>query len=211
MASKLIGFVGHDPATWTLIRDCACTQEVAAEQFGDLEQFLSSCQPGQIACTLVDIDHEPTAPDTVLQELHRRRWLGPVILIGSTTDAALIVRALRRGAADYLQKPCSQETLSAAIGYALRADDERRVLLEQYAQLTARLEQMTPTEREVMRRMVDGQPNKQIAAELDMGLRTVELRRARILEKMDAESLADLVRMVTTLEIVRQWVLRDGP
>jgi FixJ family two-component response regulator len=108
----------------------------------------------------------------------------------------MAVQAMHRGAVTFLEKPWHDDELWKAINLALGTSEDRVARREERDRFQANRASLTPDEAKVMERMVAGQPNKVIAAELDMGLRTVELRRANVLKKMQAESLAELVRIV---------------
>jgi two-component system response regulator FixJ len=125
----------------------------------------------------------------------------PVIVMTGHGDVPIAVEALKAGAADFLEKPFDDAQLLAAVSSALasgqRARDEAAVV----AAIAIRLASLTPREREVLDRLVLGQPNKTIAYDLGSSPRTVEVHRARVMEKMGARSLAELVRMVIAAEM----------
>ena len=106
---------------------------------------------------------------------------------------------MQKGAVDFIQKPFRDQELLDRIREALKTDQERRSAREEQAEVASRLEKLTRREREVMDLVVTGKPNKVIAYELGVSQRTVEIHRARVMEKMKARSLADLVRMHMTV------------
>ncbi len=107
----------------------------------------------------------------------------------------MAVEAMQKGAVDFIQKPFRDQELLDRIREALETDEERREARQQHDEVTLRLERLTKREREVFDLVVTGKPNKVIAYELDVSQRTVEIHRARVMEKMQARSLADLVKM----------------
>jgi FixJ family two-component response regulator len=111
----------------------------------------------------------------------------------------MAVDAMQKGAVDFIQKPFRDQELLDRIREALLTDKERREELEQHAEVKSRLQKLTNREREVFGLVVTGKPNKVIAYELDVSQRTVEIHRARVMEKMEARSLAALVRMHMSL------------
>jgi FixJ family two-component response regulator len=121
----------------------------------------------------------------------------PVVMITGYGDIPTAVLAMRSGAQTFLEKPCNDQLLWESICLALEKQTGSRAQRAQRAQIHCRLATLTPEERAVLKKLTAGNPNKTIARELYLGLRTVELRRATILHKMQATSLAELVWMVT--------------
>jgi two-component system response regulator FixJ len=115
-------------------------------------------------------------------------------------DVPIAVQALKAGATDFLEKPFEDDQLISAVQRALRLNAEARQVADSSAKVAARFASLTPREREVLDRLVAGQPNKTIAFDLGTSPRTVEVQRARVMEKMAARSLAELVRMTIALE-----------
>jgi len=115
----------------------------------------------------------------------------------------MAVEAMQHGAFDFLQKPFRDQDLIDRIQRALERDARNRAALTQHARIRQRFESLTPREREVLMLMTRGKPNKVMAAELGVSQRTVEIHRARVMEKSGADSLAQLVRMVMDLEAER--------
>ena len=111
----------------------------------------------------------------------------------------MAVEAMKNGAFDFLQKPFRDQELLDRVQLALAKDKENRVALSQHSKIRAHLESLTPREREVLDLMTRGKPNKVMAADLGISQRTVEIHRARVMEKMEASSLAQAVRMMMDL------------
>ncbi len=151
-------------------------------------------------CVLTDV----RMPEMDGLELQRRLTeLGiriPVIVMTGHGDVPIAVEALKAGATDFREKPFNDEQLLAAVREALTASRRAREEQAAVAAIAARQSTLTPREREVMARLVAGQPNKVIAYDLGSSPRTVEVHRARVMEKMGARSLPDLVRMAIALE-----------
>jgi RNA polymerase sigma factor (sigma-70 family) len=127
--------------------------------------------------------------------LAREGYRLPVIMITGHGDVAMAVKAMKSGAVDFIEKPFHDEDLLRSIRNALDFDRKQRANRETRAEVAARLSELTPREHEVMAMVTDGKANKEIAAELGVSAKTVEAHRARVMEKMRADSLADLVRM----------------
>ena len=119
----------------------------------------------------------------------------PVILITGHGDVAMAVRAMKAGAMDFIEKPFHDEDLLRSLRNALDHDQKTRANRLARADIAMRLAELTPREHEVMAMVTDGKSNKEIAAALGVSAKTVEAHRARVMEKMRAESLAELVRM----------------
>ncbi|GAB4185371.1 MAG: response regulator FixJ [Thalassobaculales bacterium] len=166
-----------------------CAAYPAAEPF---MAALPALAPG---CVLADI-RLPGMDGLALQRqlAQRAPWL-PVILVTGHGDIPTAVAALKAGAIDFIEKPFDPDRLLAAVGTALRRGQDRVEDQAQLAEITARHNTLTPRETEVMAEMVEGHPNKMIASRLGISPRTVEIHRARVIEKMAARSLSDLVRM----------------
>jgi FixJ family two-component response regulator len=128
-----------------------------------------------------------------------RAWPSASDFLTGHGDVATGVRAMKAGAVDFLTKPVERETLLAAVAHALARDSANHTVHEELLTLQQRYASLTPREREVFARVTAGNPNKQIAAEIGAAERTVKLHRARVMEKMHANSLAELVRAADRL------------
>lgn len=156
--------------------------------------------PQPPGCVLTDV-RMPEIDGLALQR--RLVELGsrvPVIVMTGHGDVPIAVEALKAGAADFLEKPFNDDQLLASVTSAIAASRRSQDEASALADITARLATLTPREREVLDRLVAGQPNKTIAYDLGSSPRTVEVHRARVMEKMNARSLAELVRMTIAVE-----------
>jgi len=169
---------------------------LASQRYADAKSFLAAHRPRPRACLIVDV-RMPGMSGLELQEaLHARDPGLPVIIITGHGDIAMAVRAMKAGAADFIEKPFHDQTLLDAVHRALdRSVTTGSTPAMNHADVQARLVTLTPREREVMALVVEGRPNKVIATRLNLSTRTVEVHRAKAMEKMGASSLADLVRM----------------
>ena len=149
---------------------------------------------------LLDIRLPGTSGLVLLDELVARVPTLPVILISGHADVATAVRGMKQGAIDVIEKPFSEHDLLKRIQEAMRLGRHRTMKRRDAEQLSERFATLTDREREVMEAVVRGKLNKQIAHELDLSPKTIEVHRAHVMEKMAADSLADLVRMAVTLE-----------
>jgi two-component system response regulator FixJ len=132
---------------------------------------------------------------TLQEELIKRRVGVPVIVITGDADVALAVRAMKAGAVDFLEKPFADELLVESVKRALELGAEVRDQTSMTQTAKDRIDVLTEGERQVLAHVIDGQPNKIIAYELAISPRTVEVYRARVMDKLQARNLAELVRM----------------
>jgi len=160
---------------------------------------LLTALPGATGCILTDIrmpEMDGLALQRHLAELGVRL---PVIVMTGHGDVPIAVEALKAGATDFLEKPFDDTQLLAAVTNAIAASERSRDEAAAVAEITRKLAGLTPREREVLDKLVEGLPNKTIAYDLGSSPRTVEVHRARVMEKMGARSLPELVRMVVAV------------
>ena len=165
------------------------------------ESFLSAFDATEAGCLLLDLRMPGQSGLELQQVLRERNVEVPIVFLTGHAEVPTSVYAMRQGAVDFLQKPASEEALIAALERALARDAEIRLKSREQAKLRERYESLTPREREVFAEVVAGQRNKQAAFSLGIAERTVKLHRSRVLEKMGADSLAELVRMSEALGI----------
>ena len=163
---------------------------------GELFEALDPAQPG---CLLLDLKMPGLDGLEVQEELRARGCMLPVIFISAFADIPSTVRAMKAGAVDFVEKPFSKDALVSRIEEALALDRRQRDHNGRRTDIADRVQQLTPRELEVMRFVTVGLSNKEIARELDISPRTVEKYRARVMEKMRAESIADLCQMAAIL------------
>jgi len=164
------------------------------ETFATAEDFLEKYDPSMGGCLVLDV-RMPGMGGLKLQEtLVEREIHIPVILLTAHGDVPMAVRAMRAGAFDFIEKPSNDQLLLDRIQRAMARNHQRRADEQAVASVQENIEQLSPREREVMELVVEGMLNKQIAAELGISIKTVEVHRARVMDKMQADSLADLVR-----------------
>lgn len=160
------------------------------------DDFLATHGGGHEAgCLVLDIRMPGLGGLELQDELIKRGDSIPIIFITGHGDVPMAVEAMQKGAVDFIQKPFRDQELLDRIHLALRTDEERRAEARRTEEIRALIDKLTQREREVFELVVTGKPNKVIAFELGVSQRTVEIHRARVMEKMQARSLADLVRM----------------
>jgi FixJ family two-component response regulator len=196
-------FVVDDEATVRrALRRLLRAAGLEVECFPTAQEFLALEPPSAGPCCLVADLRLPGLSGLDLQETLLRRGLDlPIVFISGRADVGSGVQAMKGGAVDFLEKPVAGRDLLEAIGHALEQDRERRAARLDRAELEARAAHLTPREREVFALVVTGMLNKQVGAELGATEKTIKVHRARVMEKMGAGSLAELVRMADRLEL----------
>lgn len=171
-----------------------------SQEFASAADFLAGYQPDQLGCLVLDIRMPGMSGLELQTELHRQRSTLPIIFISAHGDIPMAVAAVRKGATDFIQKPFDDEQLVAKIRDALSGSFRRHEEELERLEIRRRSATLTARETEVMSQVVQGKANKVIASDLGVSQRTVEIHRARVMEKMRAASLAQLVRMVLIAE-----------
>jgi len=167
--------------------------------FSRPSEFLANFKADSPGCLVLDIRMPDMSGLEVQQHLNRMGSMLPVIFITGHGDVPMAVQAMKEGAFEFIQKPFRDQDLLDRINHALKQDAENRNTVARRAEVLHRLESLTPRERQVMDLVVDGAANKVIAIDLDLSERTVEIHRAKVMEKMGARSVAHLVKLHLTL------------
>jgi two-component system, LuxR family, response regulator FixJ len=168
------------------------------ETYASPREFLAAYDPVRPGCLVLDVRMPGMSGLDLQDRLAPLQNPPPTIIITGHGDVPMAVRAMKAGAVDFIEKPFNDQVLLDCIQRALERDDQNRRRQMRRASVGTLLAQLTPREREVMDRMVAGMPNKAMAADLGISVKTVEAHRAKVMEKMQAESLSELVRMVLT-------------
>ncbi len=187
--------VDDDPAIRFAMQALMDSVNLSHEIFGSGDDFLESFTAQRPGCLVLDIRMPGLGGLELQEELINRDITLPIIFITGHGDVPMAVEAMQKGAVDFIQKPFRDQDLLDRITEALKTDKERREKRQKHAEVAERVARLTNREREVFDLVVTGKPNKVIAYELGVSQRTVEIHRARVMEKMQARSLADLVKM----------------
>ncbi|HKE96256.1 MAG TPA: response regulator FixJ [Povalibacter sp.] len=166
------------------------------ETYSSGQEFIDAYSEDRPGCLVLDIRMPGMSGLELQQKLNERHSILPIIFITGHGDVPMAVEAMQAGAVDFIQKPFRDQDLIDRINQALEKDSNNRAALGERNDIRRRLETLTPREREVLDLVVHGKANKVIAGDLKLSQRTVEIHRARVMEKMQASSLAHLVRMV---------------
>jgi FixJ family two-component response regulator len=169
---------------------------LAVETYPSARDFLDHFDPERIGCLVLDVRMPGMSGIELQERLAKRNATLPIIFVTGHGDVPMAVHALRAGAVDFIQKPFSDQALLDRIQQSLEEHARRRGEDVKKAAIRERIAGLTPREREVMSMVIEGKANKVIAIDLGVSERTVEIHRARVMEKMQASSLPDLVRMV---------------
>jgi FixJ family two-component response regulator len=181
----------RDSLAWLLDGD-----RYAVHTYASGEDFLERHAPGRPACVILDIRMPGISGVEVHERLVRRGALTPVIFVTGHGDVPMAVEAIKRGAFDFIEKPFSETKLMAIIGRALEDDERRAGESSALSEVAQRLSRLSPREREVLDLVIAGKMNKTIADAMNISIKTVEAHRAKVMDKMGAKSLAELVQLV---------------
>lgn len=162
-------------------------------------EFLAQFKADEPGCLILDIRMPQMSGLEVQQQLNRAGAMLPVIFITGHGDVPMAVQAMKEGAFQFIQKPFREQELLDHINHALQFDRDNRKDIALRTEIQRRLEMLTPREKQVMDLVVEGEANKVMAIDLGLSERTVEIHRAKVMEKMGARSVAHLVKMHLTL------------
>jgi len=200
MNGPTVFVVDDDEALNESLRWLLESEGLAVETFGSASEFLEGYPSGHPGCLILDV-RMPGMSGLELQERMRERGIRlPTIVITGHGDIPMAVQAVRNGAVDFIEKPLDDRVLMSSVQAALAADAEAQQAESELRELWERAEELTPRERQVFARAALGQPNKQIAAELELSEKTIEVHRANLMRKLEVGSIAELVRAATALE-----------
>jgi len=198
MSEPTVFLVDDDPA---VLRSLSALVKVVfprVEAFRSAHEFLQAYEPGQPGCLVLDV----AMPGMNGLELQRRlidnRCDLPIIFVTGHANVQMAVGAMQNGAVNFLEKPFREHDLWESVRKAMEMDERNRRRLDRRHLVEERLASLSDGERHVLDMILDGKPNKEIATELELSIRTVEDRRSRLMRKMGAGSLAELIQLAMT-------------
>jgi two-component system response regulator FixJ len=195
VSEPTVFIVDDDQAVARSLRWLIESVRLKVETFASAQAFLDGYDAAKPGCLVLDVRMPGMSGIELQERLTAQRIRVPIIFITGHGDVQMAVRAVQAGAFDFIEKPFNDQDLLDRMQRAISFDSERRERDTQRAQLGALFTSLTPREREVMDLVVEGMSNKAVANTLGLSAKTVEVHRAKVMEKMNARSVSDLVRM----------------
>lgn len=172
---------------------------LAVEPFASAQAYLDRFDPTRPGCLVLDIRMPGISGLELQQQLQQKPLHPPIVMITGHGDVPMAVRAVQSGASDFIEKPFRDQVLLDSVHRAITQDAEHRGEASRIADVEQRISRLTPREREVLELVMAGDRNKVIAFKLGVSQSTVEAHRAKVMEKMEAKTLSDLMRMALTI------------
>ncbi|WP_204128135.1 response regulator transcription factor [Pseudomonas ogarae] len=200
LADSMVYIVDDDHSVRASLQDLLASVGLASMAFGSAREFIDAQRPDVPACLILDVRMPGLNGLDFQQEMARLNILVPVVFITAHGDIPMSVKAMKAGALEFLTKPFREQDLLDAITQGLNRDQERRKTAASMDALKRQHDTLTDGEREVMELVVSGLLNKQVAGQLGLSEVTVKVRRGSLMRKMNADSLATLVKMSEKLK-----------
>jgi two-component system response regulator FixJ len=191
--------VDDDMAVLDSVKFLLRSVDLDAEVFSSAGDFLEAYDPDKPGCLVLDVRMPGMSGLDLQERLASLESTLPIIFVTAHGDIPMAVDAIKAGAADFIQKPFRDQELLDKIQLALEQNAHLRAMVADQEGIASRISSLTPREREVMNLVVAGKANKVIASELGISQRTVEIHRARVMSKMQADSVSELVQMVVRI------------
>jgi RNA polymerase sigma factor (sigma-70 family) len=198
--APVVFVVDDDPSVRSSLKFLMSSVGLQVESFDSADALLQRKLPDAPSCLVLDVRLRGLSGLDFQRELAARNCHMPIIFITGHGDIPMSVRAMKAGAVEFLTKPFRDQDLLDAVRIALEKDRERRERKKEVSDLKERYNSLTPREQEVISMVVSGMLNKQIADQLATAENTVKVHRSRAMEKMQAQSVAELVKMIDKLE-----------
>jgi FixJ family two-component response regulator len=200
---EIVFVVDDDVSVREALASLIRSADFSVQSFASAQEFLAFPRPDVPGCLVLDVELPEVTGLDLQEELAKSDVQIPIIFLTGHGDIPMSVRAIKAGALEFLTKPFDDQDLLQAIYQAVKRDQVTRRERAKIAELYDRYHSLTPREQEVMKWVVSGLLNKQIAAELGVSEIMIKVHRAQVMQKMQAESLADLVRMSEKLALPR--------
>ncbi len=172
---------------------------LVAETYDSAQAYLENFDPARPGCLILDVRMKGMSGLSLQDDLNKKPLHPPIIIITGHGDVQMAVRAVKAGASEFLEKPFNEQQLLDSIHIAIEEDAEQRGKASKLAEIQERVDRLTDREKEVMELIVTGMLNKNIAHELNISQSTVEAHRSKVMDKMEARTLSDLMRMIISL------------
>lgn len=208
-ANPIVHVVDDDDSMRRAVMRLLRAAGLEARGYASAGELLLTGIPEGPGCLVLDVQMPGPSGLELQQALVKEATPLPIVFLSGHGDIPMSVRAMKAGAVDFLTKPIRSETLLKAVNAALLRDAQNRAAREQLRTLSARYEQLTAREREVFALVAEGRLNKQIAATIGNSERTVKAHRSQVMEKMQARSVADLVRFADQLKTIRGTIAQE--
>lgn len=194
--ASMVFVLDDEPAVRDSLRDLLESEHYQVQTFGSPSEFLQSPGPHQNACLILDLNMPEQHGLEVLKAVARRRPTLPTIVLTAYAEVPWIVQAMKTGAVNFLEKPCRDNELLAAVREAITHSEQSREQQVSSDAVQSKIERLSQREQEILRLLVSGQNVKQIALHFGTSPNTVRNQRSSLLEKMETNSVADVIRMV---------------
>lgn len=200
MREPIVFVVDDDPEVREALALLFDSVGLQIRTYASAQDYLDQFDPNMPGCLVLDVRMPGISGLDLQTRLSAQNIHPPIIIITGHGDVPMAVRAVRAGAVDFIEKPFNDQALLDSVHKAIELDAGRRGEASRLADLKERYESLTPREKEVLVQVAAGKRNKVIAADMNVTQSTVEAHRAKVMEKMEAKSLSDLMRMVLALE-----------
>jgi two-component system, LuxR family, response regulator FixJ len=194
-AQRMVHVIDDDEALRESLAFLLRAAQLEVKSYASARAFLDELPDESLGCVITDVRMPDISGIDLLRRLKDLKIGVPVIVVTGHGDVALAVEAMKIGAADFFEKPFDDDLLLASVRSALREQEGQKKRYAERAEIESRIAALSPRERDVLRGLIEGRANKQIAFDLGISPRTVEIYRANLMNKMQADSLSDLVRM----------------
>jgi len=194
-AQRMVHVIDDDEALRESLAFLLRAAQLEVKSYSSAKAFLDTLPAESLGCVITDVRMPDISGIDLLRRLKELKIGVPVIVVTGHGDVALAVEAMKIGAADFFEKPFDDDLLLASVRSALREQEGEKKRYAERAEIESRIAALSPRERDVLTGLVEGRANKQIAFDLGISPRTVEIYRANLMNKMQADSLSDLVRM----------------
>jgi two-component system response regulator FixJ len=188
--------VDDDPAVREYLQWLIESVGLATQVYATAADFLDAYEADTPGCLVLDVRMPGLSGFDLQAELAARRITLPIIMMTAYAEVPMAVRALKAGASDFIQKPFDGQVLIDRVQDAIERDRQARAAQVRCNEIGARLAELTPRQHEVLNGLIAGKPSKVIAAELGLSVKTVDVHRSHIMERLEAQSLPDLFRLL---------------